>query len=90
MRLVILISLVMVRKQMIQRKLLRKKIVLKTERYSHKGASRNEDLLPFFMTVMTENSNEPESIRTGYFERVVPASYLRFNLRLLKILTQPT
>ena len=71
MRLVILISLVMVRKQMVQRKLQRKKIELKTERYDHKGASRNEHLLPFIVTVMTENSNEQESIRTGYFDEMM-------------------
>ena len=69
MRLIIIISLVIVRKQMIQRNLQRKKIILKAERYSHKGTSRKEDLLPFFMAVMTQNSNEPESIRTELFEK---------------------
>ena len=65
MRLVILISLIVIRKQMVQRKLQRKKILLRTDGYSHKGAFRNEGFLPFIVAVMTENSNEPESIRTG-------------------------
>ena len=69
MRLVVLVCLIVVRKQMIQRKLQRKlqrnHVKIKTTQYSRKEASRDGNS-PFLKTVVEQNlTTEPEVPRNG-------------------------
>ena len=65
MRLVVLVCLIVVRKQMIQRKLQRNQPKIKTTQYSPKGASRGRPS-PFIKTVVIQElSTEPEVTRNG-------------------------
>ena len=65
MRLVVLVCLIVVRKQMIQRKFQRNHVKIKTTQYSRKEASRDGNS-PFLKTVVIQNlATEPEVPRNG-------------------------
>ena len=64
MRLVVLVCLIVVRKQIIQRKFQRSQLKLKANQYSGKGVRRGTT--PIIKTVMIQNlPTEPEVTRNG-------------------------